>query len=76
MNRFIKYNKFISINESHLTKDFVDIVVRKVISNYRLLNEFIINKSTIFAFRFFIVFITKFGTNSKFSIVFYPQIDR
>ncbi len=27
IDRFIKYNKFISVNESHSTKDFADIVV-------------------------------------------------
>ena len=44
----IKYNKFIPINEFHLIKDLADIIVRKIINNYKLLNEFIINKNIIF----------------------------
>ena len=76
MDRFIKYNKFIPINESHLAKDFADIVVREVISNHRLLDEFVIDKNTIFASRFFITFIVKLGIKNKFSIAFYLQMDR
>ena len=55
---FIKYSKFILINESYLTKDFIDIIVQEVVNNYRLPNEFIINKSTTFTLQFFIIFIT------------------
>ena len=75
MERFIKYSKFIFINESHLIKDFVNIVVREVINNYRLLDEFIIDKSITFALQFFIIFIVKLGVNSKLSIVFHLQTD-
>ncbi len=71
VERFIKYNKFIFINESYSVKDFVSIVIRKIISNHGLLDEFIIDKGTTFALRFFIIFIVKFGVNNKFSIVFY-----
>ncbi len=49
MNCFIKYSKFISVNEFHLAEDLADIVIREVINNYRLLDEFIINKNTTFA---------------------------
>ncbi len=76
IKRFIKYNKFIPTNESYSTKDLTDIIIRKVINNYRLLNEFIINKSIIFVFRFFITFITRFGMNNKVSIAFYLQTDK
>ena len=48
VERFTKYNKFIFINESYLIEDLIDIVVRKVINNYRLLDKFIINKNTTF----------------------------
>ncbi len=75
MDRFTKYSKFISANESYSVEDLADIVVRKVINNYRLLDEFIIDKSTIFASRFFIVFTAKLGINSKLSIAFYLQTD-
>ncbi|SRR6266566_2018761 len=71
IDRFIKYGKFISINESHSIEDLVDIVVREIISNYGLLDEFIIDKNTTFVSRFFIIFIAKFGINSKFFIIFY-----
>ena len=68
---FIKYSKFIFINESHSTKDFTDIVIQKVISNYRLLNKFITDKNTTFVLHFFIIFIVKLKINNKLSIVFY-----
>ncbi len=48
IKRFIKYNKFIPINESYLVENLVDIIIWKIISNYRLPNKFIINKSIIF----------------------------
>jgi len=71
IERFIKYSKFILINESHLIEDLVDIIVREVINNYRLPDEFIIDKGTIFALRFLIAFIVKLGVNNKLSTVFY-----
>ncbi len=49
MEYFTKYNKFILVNESYLIEDLMDIVVREVISNYRLLDEFVIDRGTIFA---------------------------
>ncbi len=67
----IKYNKFILINESYLIEDFANIIIRKIINNYKLLNEFITNKSIIFILRFFTTFIIKFKMNNKFSIAFY-----
>ncbi len=45
---FIKYGKFIFVNKSYLIKDLIDIIVREIINNYRLLNEFVINKNTTF----------------------------
>ncbi len=45
---FTKYNKFILVNESHSTEDLVDTIIREVINNYRLPDEFVIDKSTIF----------------------------
>ncbi len=71
VKRFIKYSKFISANEFYLTKDFTDIIIRKIINNYRLLSEFVMNRSIIFALRFFTIFIAKLKVNSKLSIVFY-----
>ncbi len=71
VERFIKYNKFIFVNEFYLIEDFTDIVIQKIINNYRLLDEFIINRGMTFALQFFIVFIAKFGVNSKFFIIFY-----
>ncbi len=71
MKRFTKYNKFIPVNESHSTEDLADIIIRKVINNYRLSDEFIINKGIIFILQFFIIFIVKLGVNNKFSIAFY-----
>ena len=71
IKRFIKYNKFIPINESHLTEDLIDTVIRKIINNYRLSNEFIIDKSITFVSRFFITFITKLKVNNKFSTTFH-----
>ncbi len=73
---FIKYNKFIPINESHSIKNFINIVIRKIINNYRLPNEFIINKNIIFILQFIIIFITKLRMKNKFSTTFYLQIDR
>ncbi len=49
VERLIKYSKFISANESHSIKDLTDIVIRKVINNYGLLNKFITDRSTTFA---------------------------
>jgi len=49
MERLIKYSKFILINESHSTKDLVDIIIWKIINNYGLLDEFIIDRSITFA---------------------------
>ncbi len=76
INRFIKYSKFILANESYSTKDLTGIVIRKIISNYRLLDEFVIDKNTTFVFRFFIIFTAKFGMNSKLSIAFHLQMNR
>src|SRR6266566_1503218 len=73
IERLIKYNKFILVNKSYLIEDLVDIIIREVINNYRLLNEFIIDKNTTFILRFFITFITKLEMNSKLSIAFHPQ---
>ena len=69
---FTKYNKFISTNESYSTEDLINIIVRKVINNYKLSDEFITDKDTTFTFRFFITFITKLRVNNKLSIAFYP----
>ncbi len=71
MDRFTKYSKFISANESHSTEDFVDIVVRKVINNHRLPDKFITDKSTTFISRFFTILTVKLGVNNKLSIVFH-----
>ena len=71
VERFIKYGKFILVNESHLTKDLTDIVIRKVINNYKLLNKFVTNKNITFILRFFITFIIRFGINNKLFIMFY-----
>ena len=70
VKRFIKYNKFIPINKSYLIKDFIDIIIREIINNYRLPDEFITNKDTTFVLQFFTIFIIKFGINNKFSIRF------
>src|SRR6266566_3641947 len=75
IKRLIKYSKFIPINKSYLIEDLIDIIIREVINNYRLLNEFIIDKNTTFILRFFITFITKLEMNSKLSIAFHPQTD-
>ena len=45
----IKYSKFILINEFYLIKDLVDTIIWEVINNYRLPNEFIIDKDITFA---------------------------
>ncbi len=71
IDRFIKYSKFISINKFYSIEDLADIVIRKVISNHRLLDEFVTDRNTIFIFRFFIIFAVKLGINNKFSIVFH-----
>ena len=71
VERFIKYSKFILINESHSIKNFVDIVIQKVISNYKLLDEFITNRNITFVSQFFIIFIAKLKINSKLFIAFY-----
>ncbi len=71
IERFIKYSKFIFINESYSTKDLMDIVIRKVINNYRLSNEFVIDRGITFISRFFIIFTAKLGVNSKFFITFH-----
>ncbi len=76
IDRFIKYNKFTPINESHSTEDLADIVVQKIIGNHRLSNEFVIDRGTTFASRFFIAFIIKLGVNNKLFITFYFQTDR
>ncbi len=68
---FTKYSKFVSINESYSIEDLADIVIWEVINNYRLLDEFMIDKDIIFVLRFFIVFIVKLRVNSKCFIVFY-----
>ncbi len=68
---FIKYNKFIPINKFYLTKDFADIIIREIINNYRLLNEFITDRSITFASQFFITLIAKLKVNNKFSIAFH-----
>ncbi len=73
IDRFTKYSKFIPVNKSHSTEDLADIVVRKIINNHKLPNEFIINRSTTFTSRFFITFTVKFKMNNKLSITFYPQ---
>ncbi len=67
---FIKYNKFIPMNEFHLIKDLVDIVIRKIINNYKLLDEFVINRGITFVLQFFITFIIRFEINNKLFIVF------
>ncbi len=72
IKRFTKYSKFISINESHSIEDLTDTVIQKIINNYRLSDEFVINKSIIFALRFFTTLIVKLRVNNKFSIAFYP----
>ncbi len=76
MDRFIKYSKFIPINKSHLAEDLVDIVVREVINNYKLSNEFVIDRNTTFISRFFITFTSKLEVNNKLSTTFHPQTDR
>ena len=76
VKHLIKYSKFIPINESHLTKDFVDIIIQKIISNHRLPGEFITNKGIIFVLQFFIIFIMKLRVNSKLSIAIYLQTDK
>src|SRR6266566_5584601 len=76
IDRFIKYNKFTPVNKSHLIEDLIDIVVQKVISNYKLLDKFITDKNTTFAFRFFTILIIKLGVNNKLSIAFYLQTDK
>ncbi|SRR6266699_2238681 len=67
----IKYSKFILINESYSIKDLVNIIIREIINNYRLLDEFKIDRDITFVLRFFIIFIIKLEVNSKLSIAFY-----
>jgi len=72
VKRFTKYNKFILANESHSTKDLTNIIIREIINNHRLPDEFITDRSTTFTFKFFIIFIVRFGVNSKFFYSFSP----
>ncbi len=76
IKRLIKYNKFIPINKSHSIKDLVDIIIQEVINNYKLLDEFIINKNITFILQFFITFTTKLKVNNKLSITFYLQTNK
>jgi|SRR6266699_1949409 len=71
IKRFTKYSKFIPINKSYLTKDFIDIIIQEIINNYGLLNEFVIDKNMTFALQFFIVLIIKFKVNNKLFIAFH-----
>ncbi len=71
MKRLTKYDKFILVNESHLAKDLVDTIIREVISNYGLLDKFIINKNTTFVLRFFTIFTIRLEVNNKLFITFY-----
>ncbi len=72
IEHFIKYNKFIPANESHSIKDLADIVIREVISNYKLPDEFMIDRDTTFTLQFFITLTVKLEVNSKLSTAFYP----
>ena len=76
IDHFIKYSKFTPANESHSIEDFADIVVREIISNYKLLDEFITDRDIIFTFRFFITFTAKFKMNNKLSTTFYLQTNK
>ena len=71
IKRFIKYNKFILINKSHLTKDLINTVIRKIINNYKLPDKFIIDKSITFTSQFFITLTIKLEINNKLSTAFY-----
>src|SRR6266566_3249264 len=53
-----------------------DIIIRKIIHNYKLPNEFITNKNTTFVSQFFIILITRLKINNKLSIAFYLQTDK
>ncbi len=72
VKRFTKYSKLIPINEFYSIEDLTDTVIREVINNYGLPDEFIIDRSTTFASRFFIIFIIKLGINNKLFTAFYP----
>ncbi len=71
IKRLIKYSKFIPAHESHSIEDLIDIIIRKVINNYKLVDKFVTDKDTIFALQFFITFIVKFEVNNKLSITFH-----
>ncbi len=71
IKRLIKYNKFIPINESYLTKDFADIVIREIISNHKLPDKFITNKNITFVLQFFITLTIKLEMNNKLSTTFH-----
>jgi len=68
---YTAYNLKILINESHIIKDLVEIIICKIVNNYRLLDEFINDKRTIFVLQFFTIFITKLKVNNNLSIVFH-----
>jgi hypothetical protein len=71
VERFTKYRRFVPINEFHIAEDFTNIIIREIVSNHGLPDEFIIDRGTTFTSRFFTAFTVRLGVNSKLSTVFY-----
>ncbi len=57
IDRLTKYKRFTPINKSYITKDLTNIIIREIVNNYELPNEFINDKKTIFTFKFFTILI-------------------
>ena len=75
MERLIKYAYFIPFKEVILAPELAHIIMRTVIANYRLLEEWITDRDTKFTSQFWKTLIEQLGIKNKLSTVYHPQTD-
>lgn len=75
-NQLMKYSYFIPYKESGTAEDLAFTILRIVICNHRLPDEWITDRGTWMTSKFWQALIAQLGINHKLSTAYHPQTDR
>ena len=75
MDKFTKWEYFITYIEEILIKDIVQVYIKEVFLRHRVLDKIILDKDTRFILAFWQVFTAKQGIKTVVLIAYHPQTD-
>jgi hypothetical protein len=71
-DRLTKFGYFLPYKKSSIAEELVYTFLRRIVANYGLLREIILDRDKLFTSKFWQVLTAKIGTRAKLSIVFHP----